>query len=143
MYEIAKKFSMALVVLLLIAAASAAQAPRAKIFIAPQKDSFETYLAAAFTKKHLPVAVLTEPAQSDYTLEATLIEHKTESTGAKFARCLFAYCAGIEGTESVSVRLVDNKTKEVVWSYAVNKYHQRAQSLAEAVAKHLKKEFFK
>jgi hypothetical protein len=112
----------------------------AKIYLAPQ-GGFETYLAAAFTKKHVPVTIVGDPDQADYLLEAAPVEHKTESTGSKVARCLFLYCAGIEGVESTSVRLIDQKTKITVWSYTVNKGHQREQSLAEAVAKHLDNEF--
>ena len=111
-----------------------------KIFLAPQ-GGFETYLAAAFTKKHLLAKIVGEAEQSDYVLEAAPVEHRPESAGSKVARCLFLYCAGIEGAESTSVRLIDQKTKETVWSYTVNKGHQREQSLAEAVAKHLANEF--
>lgn len=112
----------------------------AKIYLAPQ-GGFETYLAAAFTKKHVPVTIVGGADQADYVLEAAPVEHKTESTGSKVARCLFLYCAGMEGVESTSVRLIDQKTKVTVWSYTVNKGHQREQSLAEAVAKHLGNEF--
>lgn len=112
----------------------------AKVFLAPQ-GGFETYIAAAFTKKHVQVRIVGTPEDADYVLEAAPVEHKPESTGSKVARCLFAYCAGIEGTESASVRLIDQKTKDTVWSYTVNKGHQREQSLAEAVAKHFENEF--
>ena len=112
----------------------------AKIYLAPQ-GGFETYLAAAFTKKHVQVTIVGDPEQSDYVLEAAPVEHKPESTGSKVARCLFIYCAGMEGVESTSVRLIDQKTKITVWSYTVHKGHQREQSLAEAVAKHLENEF--
>jgi hypothetical protein len=111
-----------------------------KIYVAPQ-DGFETYIAAAFTKKHVAVTLVSDAEHADYVLEAAPIAHKPESTGSKVARCLFAYCAGIEGTESASVRLVDQKTKAIVWGYTVNKGHQREQSLAEAIAKHMENEF--
>ena len=111
-----------------------------KIYLAPQ-GGFETYIAAAFTKKHVPVTIVGDPDQADYVLESAPVEHKTESTGSKVARCLFLYCAGIEGVESASVRLIEQKTKVTVWSYTVNKGHQRQQSLAEAIAKHLDNEF--
>lgn len=112
----------------------------AKIYLSPQ-GGFETYLAAAFTKKHVPVTIVGDPEQADYVLESAPVEHKTESTGGKVARCIFLNCVGIEGVESTSVRLIDQKTKVTVWSYTVNKGHQREQSLAEAVAKHLDNEF--
>jgi hypothetical protein len=108
--------------------------------LAPQ-GGFETYIAAAFTKKHVAVTIVGDPERADYVLESAPVEHKTESGASKIARCLFAYCAGIEGVESASVRLIDQKTKDTVWSYTVNKGHQREQSLAEAIAKHLENEF--
>ena len=114
--------------------------PGAKIYLAPQ-GGFETYLAAAFTKKHLQLTIVSDPDQAEYVLEAAPVNHKPESTGSKVARCLFAYCAGIEGSESASVRLIDQKTKDTVWAYTVNKGHQREQSLAEAIAKHLNNDF--
>src|SRR6185437_4561553 len=73
-----------------------------KIYLAPQ-GGFETYLAAAFTKKHLAATIVSNPDEADYVLEAAPVEHKPESTGSKVARCLFVYCAGMEGTESASV----------------------------------------
>ena len=112
----------------------------AKVYLTPQ-GGFETYIAAAFTKKHVPVTIVSDPGQADYVLESAPVEHKPESTGSKVARCLFVYCAGMEGIESTSVRLIDQKTKVTVWSYTVNKGHQREQSLAEAIAKHLDNEF--
>jgi hypothetical protein len=112
----------------------------AKIYLGPQ-GGFETYIAAALTKKHVPVTIVGDPEQADYVLEAAPVEHKAESTGSKVARCLFLYCAGIEGVESTAVRLIDQKTKDTVWSYTVHKGHQREQSLAEAIAKHLDNEF--
>ena len=65
---------------------------------------------------------------------------KEESAGSKLARCLFAYCIGMEGTQTATVQLVNAKTKEVVWAYNVRKGSASAyQSTAEAAAKHLKK----
>ncbi len=114
--------------------------PGSKIYLSPQ-NGFETYIAAAFTKKHVPATIVGDVDQADYVLEAAPVEHKTESTGSKVARCLFIYCAGMEGVESTSVRLIDQKTKITVWSYTVHKGHQNEQSLAEAIAKHLTNEF--
>ena len=62
-----------------------------------------------------------------------------ESTGSKVVRCLFAYCAGIEGTSTASVTLSDSLTNEVLYSYEVRKAGaHNYQSRAEAIAKHLK-----
>ena len=71
------------------------------VFIAPTPGNFEVYLAAALVKKHVPVAVVTQPEAATYTLKASEIEVVKESAGSKFARCMFAYCAGIEDKGSV------------------------------------------
>jgi hypothetical protein len=64
---------------------------------------------------------------------------KEESSGSKVARCLFLYCAGIQGNQTATVQLVNSSTKEVAWAYNVHKGSATAyQSTAEAVAKHLK-----
>jgi hypothetical protein len=57
------------------------------------------------------------------------------------ARCLFAYCAGIEDKGNVSVQLIETTSTKMVWAYSVKKQKGRSkneQSMAEAVAKHLK-----
>ncbi|SRR6266436_110565 len=109
-----------------------------RIFIAPQ-NGFETYLAGAFTKKSVPAQIVMAPDAADYILQPAPVVQKPENTGGKIARCLFAYCAGIEGSQTASVSLVDTKTKAVVWAYNVKKGgSNNFQSSAEACAKHLK-----
>lgn len=66
---------------------------------------------------------------------------KSESTGGKIARCLFAYCAGIEDKGNVSVQLIEAGSTRMVWAYSVNKQRggsKNQQSMAEAIAKHFK-----
>jgi hypothetical protein len=66
---------------------------------------------------------------------------KTESTGGKIARCLFAYCAGIEDKGNVSVQLIETSSSRMLWAYSVNKQRggsKNEQSMAEAVAKHFR-----
>jgi hypothetical protein len=112
-----------------------------KVFIEPDQG-FETYIAAAFSKKKTPVAVVSDVEEAEYVLKATPVDSKPESTGSKVARCLFAYCIGINGTQSVSVQLIDTKTKTSVWGYTVRKGDANGyQSSAEAIAKHLKSFF--
>jgi hypothetical protein len=130
-------------VLLLFAAASLpslAQVARHSVYVEPQ-GGFETYIAAAIAKKQVPVDVLTDPARATFKLKAAPVEIKQESTGGKIARCLFAYCAGIEDKGSVSVQLIETSSSRVLWAYSVNKQRgggKNQQSMAEAVAKHLK-----
>ena len=115
-----------------------AQISNPKIYIAPQ-NGFETYLAGAFTKKSVPAQIVTAPEAADYILSPAPVQQKPETAGGKIARCLFAYCAGIEGSQTASVSLIDAKTKAIVWAYNVKKGgSSNFQSSAEACAKHLK-----
>src|SRR5689334_176724 len=120
-----------------------AQTGRPSVYIEPQ-NGFETYLAAAMTKKHVPVDVVTDETKATYVLKSAPVEIKQESTGGKIARCLFAYCAGIEDKGSVSVQLIDTTSSKMMWAYSVNKQKggdKNQQSMAEAVAKHLERIF--
>jgi len=126
--------------LLLVAPMSFAQGSRPSIYIEPQ-NGFETYVAAAMTKKHVAADVVTDRSKATYVLKSAPIEVKQESTGGKIARCLFAYCAGIEDKGNVSVQLIETSSSKMLWAYAVNKQRggsKNEQSMAEAVAKHLK-----
>ena len=128
----------ALAVLVLVPVLCHAQTSGPKIYIAPQ-NGFESYLAGAFTKKSVPAQIVQTEDAADYILSPAPVEQKPESTGGKIARCLFAYCAGIEGSQTASVTLIDAKTKAVVWAYNVKKNgSSNFQSSAEACAKHLK-----
>jgi hypothetical protein len=98
-------------------------------------------LAAAMSKKNVPADVVTDQAKATYVLKSAPIEVKTESTGGKIARCLFASCAGIEDKGNVSVQLIETSSTRMIWAYSVNKQRggsKNEQSMAEAVAKHFK-----
>ena len=82
------------------------------IYIEPAQG-FDVYLSAAMTKKHVPARFTEDNAQARYVLRSTS-ESQPESTGSKVVRCLFAYCAGISGTSTASVNLVDTTTQEIV-----------------------------
>lgn len=128
------------ILVLFLATMSFAQLARPTVYIEPQQG-FETYLAAAMSKKNVPVDVVTDQTKATYILKAAPVEVKSESTGGKIARCLFAYCAGIEDKGSVSVQLIETSSTKVLWAYSVNKQRggdKNQQSMAEAVAKHLK-----
>jgi hypothetical protein len=127
-----------LLVLTIALSLNAAESIKPRIYIVPQ-EGFEIYISAAFVKKHVPVIVTTDPEQADFHLKS-LVMTKDESTGSKIARCLFAYCIGMDGSQTATVQLVRFSTKEVVWAYNVNKSSSKAfQSSAEAVAKHIKR----
>jgi hypothetical protein len=121
-------------------AAFAAEPQRPTIYIEPQ-NGFETYIAAAIAKKDVPLDVVIEQTKATYVLRSAPVEIKQESTGGKIARCLFAYCAGIEDKGNVSVQLIETGSSKMLWAYSVNKQRggsKNQQSMAEAVAKHLK-----
>src|SRR5579862_5178883 len=106
--------------LLLCSVAGLAQLARPTVYIEPQ-NGFETYLAAAISKKNVPVDVVMDQTKATYVLKAAPIEIKTESTGGKIARCLFAYCIGIEDKGNVSVQFIQASSSKMVWAYSVNK----------------------
>lgn len=125
--------------LLFLAAAAVACAEHnvARVFIEPQ-EGYESYLAAAIVKKKTPLIVTQDREAATYVLTATVVG-KEESTGGKIARCLFMYCGGIQGEQTVSIQLLDAKTKEVAYAYNVRKLGaSNFQSTAEAAAKHMK-----
>ncbi len=116
------------------------QTARPTIYLEPQQG-FETYIAAAIAKKGVPVDVVTDKYRATYILRSAPVEVKSESTGGKIARCLFAYCAGIEDKGNVSVQLIEVGSTKMVWAYSVNKQRggsKNQQSMAEAIAKHFK-----
>ena|ERR1700758_5239429 len=132
--------NISLLIVLFVASLSFAQMPRPTVYLEPQQG-FETYVAAAIAKKGVPVDVVTDQTKATYVLKSAPVEVKTESTGGKIARCLFASCAGIEDKGNVSVQLIEASSTKMVWAYSVNKQRggsKNEQSMAEAVAKHFK-----
>ena len=119
------------------------QSGQPRIFVKADPD-FGVALAAALNKKRAPATVVTDEKTANYVLQSAGVAAKEESGASKIARCLFAYCAGIEGSSSVSVQLIQVRDGSVVWAYQVRKANGGPvgiQSLSEAVAKHLKNEF--
>jgi hypothetical protein len=142
--NVMKRLLTALVFSMLFAVSAFAQTSAPTLYITPMDDGFEVYLSAAMHKKDVPVRVMAVADGADYNLKVAQIEVTKESTGGKIARCLFAYCAGISDKASTSVTLVSS-TGEIVWSYSVNKGRgeKNRQSMAEAIAKHLKDDYLK
>jgi TolB-like protein len=131
---------LAVLLVLLASSLSFAQLSHPTVYLEPQQG-FETYLAAAFAKKGVPLDVVTDQTKATYVLKSAPVEIKQESTGGKIARCLFAYCAGIEDKGNVSVQLIETSSTKMLWAYSVNKQRggsKNQQSMAEAVAKHCK-----
>ena len=103
-----------------------------KVYIAPI-DGFETYLAAAFRKKEVPLTMVTDRDQADFEITGT---HEKKEAG--WAKTIF-----ISGqpSASASMQVVNLKTKVVV--YADSSHRSTAnrgeRSTAEKLAKYLKK----
>ncbi len=133
-----KKFTLAFVIMFCSLVCSA-QLGRPTVYIEPQQG-FETYLAAAISKKSVPVDIVTDSTKATYVLKSAPVDIQKESTGGKVVRCLFAYCAGIEDKGAVSVQLIETTSSKELWAYSVNKQRggKNEQSMAEAVAKHFK-----
>ena len=139
-----KRIAVVLMWCALAGGAVAAQVPATPtIYITPSEDGFETYVVAALHKKKVPVTVVEAQDAAGYTLKMARVEVEKVSTGSKWAKCVFASCAGTEDKASVSVQLV--KQGAIVWSYSVNKGRgsKNRQSMAEAIAKHLKDDDFR
>jgi hypothetical protein len=104
-----------------------------RIYIAPIEGGFDTYLAAAIIKKQVPVTVVTDRTKADYEITGIA---STEKAG--WAKMLFM--GSDNSNDMASVKVVEIKSSEVVYGYAVRKGNslRGKQSAAEACAKHLK-----
>jgi hypothetical protein len=115
------------------AAGPARSVPAGSKIYVEAADGFDTYLTAAVQKKKVPVTIVTNRDKADYELSGVSDHQK-----AGWAKMVFA--GQIHSDEQASIKLVDIKTDEVVFAYAVNKknsVHGR-QTAAEACAKHMK-----
>ncbi len=118
---------------------------RNKIFIKSDSD-FSVSITAALNKKDAPVIIVLDEKNADYILQTSNVNVEHESGLSKIARCAFASCVGIGGSTNVSAQLIDKTNNSVVWAYQVKKGNAGShgeQSMSEAIAKHLKNEFFK
>ncbi len=145
--------------LLLLSSLAFAQAPQIKsgstVYIEPM-GGYETYLAAAFTKKHVPLIVVADKDKAEYIITST-VSHRTPSQPAEvvsnttnvnssgndafnngFNQAVAARAA--RGATSASISVVDAHSSQIVFAYAVGKAGNtnQIQSTAEACAKHLK-----
>ncbi len=118
------------------------QADKPAIFVAPTGDGFDMFVAAALAKKNVPATVVTSPEKAQLTLKATPVQVQKESARMKVVKCIVQSCANTEDKSSASVQLVDRKGV-VLWSYATDDDDSSRKSMAESIAKHLKKEYFR
>ena len=103
-----------------------------KVFVAPM-DGFETYVIAAIHKKGVPIQVVGNREHADYEIKGT-----AESEKPGWAKVIFT--GQTHSNEQASITLMDTRTGEIVFAYAVNKSSalRGKQSAAESCAKHLK-----
>jgi hypothetical protein len=119
--------------LLTLTAQGSDRVPEGSKIYVEASDGFDTYLVAALQKKKVPIMVITIKENADYELDGVSDHQK-----AGWAKVVFL--GQIHSDDQASVKLVNLKTGEVVFAYAVNKkntLHGR-QTAAEACAKHLK-----
>jgi len=107
------------------------------VYISPM-NGFESYLAAAFEKKKVPLTIVADQARAAYVITGTSEEKKAGA--AKMI--VFGQ---IHADNAASVQMVDQMTGAVIFAYAVNKKNtlHGQQTTAEACAKHLKEQLEK
>jgi hypothetical protein len=161
---------MVAVTLLAFSASMFAQAPQLKsgstIYIEPM-DGYETYLAAAIVKKHVPLAVVLDRNKAEYiitssvsqqvpaqptvvvnnanvnnnTVNSTNVNHGGNDTweqSRERAEARRAARAAL-GSTSVSISIVDPRSSQIVFAYSAGKAgSNQFQKTAEACAKSLK-----
>ncbi|HVS81480.1 MAG TPA: hypothetical protein VHE60_07080 [Pyrinomonadaceae bacterium] len=103
-----------------------------KVYIAPM-DGFETYLAAAFRKKEVPLTMVTDRDQADFEITGT---HEKKNAG--WAKTIFV---SPSPSASASMQVVNLKTKVVVYADSSHRTtaNRGERSTAEKLAKYLKK----
>ena len=150
-----RMFTFPLVTVLLFSGVLSAQErvqPNAKVFIegsetvdASHADDKATYadftmaIAAALSKKKVPVVVVTDPEKAEFVIQHTS-SHKEDSTGTKVAKIAFGSWRGTSKFEG-SFMVISRETSAVVYSYNVKKGN--FQSAAESFAKHFKNDHIK
>lgn len=105
----------------------------AAVCIVPVEGGFDTYLAAGLQNKHVPLVIVSSCAMAEYEISAV-----AESEKAGWAKMLFA--GSINSNEEAGIKVMNIRTQEVAFAYAVHKTNSvhGKQSAAEACAKHLK-----
>lgn len=146
---------MLICVLLAFSTIGIAQAPQLKsgstIFIEPM-DGYETYLAAAITKKQVPLIVVTDKAKAGYIITSTVSQHAPSQPAVVVNNTTNVNSGGYPGSgfpragtatlgsANASISVVDVHSSQVIFAYSVGKRGNtnQLQSTAEACAKHLK-----
>lgn len=151
-------------VLLTFSAIVFAQAPHitsgSTVYIEPM-GGYETYLAAAFVKKHVPLVVVEDKEKAEYVIRSsvnhtdlnspspTVVVNNTVNNGDQNPNpvteaALSGYEEGAArrralGETSAAITITDTHSSQIVFSYTAGKMGKnQLQSTSEACAKHLK-----
>jgi hypothetical protein len=125
----------ALAALSFVPASSLGQAARPSVYIEPEQRHLESDLAESITRKKVPVNVVSDRAQATYVLIVSPVRFETSPTDP------FARYDPTQMTD-VWVALSERTTNVVVWSDRMSEPTEgwrTEQSLANLIAKHLKK----
>ena len=98
---------------------------------------FGAAIAGALVKKQVPVAVVSDPGKSMWTIKG-VSSQREDSTGTKVAKLAFGWGGGFTKFEG-TIQVIDNETTAVLYAYNVKKGN--FQSAAEAFAKHFKSDY--
>jgi hypothetical protein len=118
-----------------------AQSTRPAIFVPPTGDGFDVYIAAALMKKNVPATIVTNEHDASLTLTTAQVQVQKESGRMKFVKCVMQACSDTSDKATTSVRLT-NRAGAVLWSYATDGDDSSKKSLAETIAKRLKRDYF-
>jgi len=112
--------------------------PGSRVFVAPMKDGFDTFVIAGIMKKKVPVVVVTSREKADYEITGI-----AESDKAGWAKMLFM--GSSSSAEQASTKIEETKSEEEIFGYSVNKGNsvRGKQSAGEACAKHMKESIAK
>ena len=100
---------------------------------------FGSALAAALTKKDVPVTVVTDQSKAQWIIKSASAQQE-DSTGTKVAKLAFCGfgCGGFTKFEG-TIQVIDIESSAILFAYNVKK--SNFQSAAEAFAKHFKDDY--
>lgn len=117
-----------------------AQTSQSTIYLDPGSP-FSTDFSAALMKKNVPVTVTVDPAKADYSATFSVAKRR----GSVFQGITSELTTGWYKSgawDQATIQIVDNRTKNVVFSYTCKKGNNQGDSMttsvAECLAKHWK-----
>ena len=155
---------MVAVALLAFSASMIAQTPKLRsgstIYIEPM-NGYETYLAAALMKRHVPLLVIMDRTKADFIVASTISHKDPAQPGIVINNRASANVGNNNGNNDAwdrgwesgrsfpqrtsagrtdaSISVVDPRTSQVVFAYSAGSYRpNQTEKTAESCAKHLK-----